>query len=89
MKEIYGNLMVVSKKLHEILNNPYIHKIIVSCYYSHPEIIKEANLGIIVKSLRNFKIEELPFWGMRTNAGVSGNSLRFWIGKAFMKSKSP
>lgn len=42
----------------------------------------------LLKSLKNTTLQELPFWGIETNGGLTGNSLRFWIGKSFMNTDS-
>lgn len=34
-------------------------------------------------------IINLPFWGFKTDGGILHNSIPFWVGKAFLKSKQP
>lgn len=46
-------------------------------------------MELVFRSIVKMKNDEIPFWGVRTNSGVTGNSLRFWIGKSFMRTLDP
>ncbi|CAD8203915.1 unnamed protein product [Paramecium octaurelia] len=90
VEEIYSKL-TLSKSLINYIYNPYVQKVILSNYFPF-EIIEQIppnNYSQCIKSLKGGKLKEIPFWGIETNAGLANNSLRFWIGKTFMKTSEP
>ncbi|CAD8115066.1 unnamed protein product [Paramecium sonneborni] len=90
VEEIYSKL-TLSNFFINLLYNPQFQKVILSNYYPN-EILQKIDpqhYFSCIKSLKGIKVKEIPFWGIQTNAGLAYNSLRFWIGKTFMKTNSP
>ncbi|CAK60231.1 unnamed protein product (macronuclear) [Paramecium tetraurelia] len=99
VEEIYSKL-TLSNSLMQIaihliisiyLYNPYVQKVILSNYFPIEiiEQIQPQNYSQCIKSLKGGQLKEIPFWGIETNGGLANNSLRFWIGKTFMKTSEP
>ncbi|CAD8102468.1 unnamed protein product [Paramecium primaurelia] len=90
VEEIYSKL-TISKLLIQQLYHPHVQKVILSNYFPSKIVqqIDPQKYIQCIKSLKGCKIKEIPFWGIETNGGLSNNSLRFWIGKTFMKTNQP
>ncbi|CAK87126.1 unnamed protein product (macronuclear) [Paramecium tetraurelia] len=87
--EIYSKL-ALSKHLTQLLQNQQVQRLILCTYYPRQLMLKfsKDQYMNLLKTLKNGRILELPFWGIETNGGLTGNSLRFWIGKSFMNTDS-
>ncbi|CAD8178669.1 unnamed protein product [Paramecium octaurelia] len=87
VSEIYSKL-ALSKHLISLLQNQQVQRLLLCTYYPRQLMLKfqKNEYMNLLKSLRDARLQELPFWGIVTNGGLTGNSLRFWIGKSFMNT---
>ncbi|KAM3144097.1 hypothetical protein pb186bvf_003861 [Paramecium bursaria] len=89
---IFGQLKESIPYINDILAVPEIKKQLLYKKCPHQFISQFQTIQQLDQLLEQFltqKVQELPFWGIETNSGIAGNTLRFWIGKSFMRSRDP